>query len=66
LISDPNRTRGYDSGAVPAAMHCCCTGSETRKGNADAGPPTDHDLYELIASGTIPADALLGLLMNKV
>ena len=67
LISEPNRARGYDS---PELYHGDALLARTRipkpaKGMPMPGRQPIMTLYELIASGTIPADALLRLLIEQ-
>jgi hypothetical protein len=66
-ISEPNRVRGYDS---PELYHGDALLARTRipKPAKEMPMPGHHPimtLYELIASGTIPADALLKLLIEE-
>ena len=67
LISDPNRARGYDS---PELYHGDALLARTMipkptKEMPMPGRQPIMTLYELIASGTIPADALLRLLIEQ-
>lgn len=67
LISEPNRARGYDS---PELYHGDALLARTRIPKPAKEMPTPGGqpimtLYELIASGTIPSDALLRLLIEQ-
>jgi len=67
LPIEPNRVRGYDS---PELHHCDTLLARTgvSKHTMDMPVPGEQPimtLYELIASGTIPADALLRLLTEQ-